>query len=188
MEKKVTFALNELARIENENIIYTVSTQDKDNPIETIEQKLYEEAPIESTTTDVKMDFYINQANKKIAEIVEDLNNPESYADKDEESGRYTMKSRNSVSTMIGRKRKLIMTLRLFAKLDGYALSKIEYNFILLMAALDRKVRVKAYDGMSISEFFTENAKIKKSLVQFMEILNKQGLKFKADFSGIERL
>ena len=186
--KNTTFTLNEIARINDGKMVYTVLTQDKDNPVETIEQKLYEEAPIENRTTDVKMNFYIERANKKIEEIVEDLNNPESYADKDEESGRYIMKSRNSVSTMIGRKRKLIMTLRLLAKLDGYALSNIEYNFILMMAALDRKVRVKAYDGMSISEFFTENAKIKKSLVQFMEILNKQGLKFKADFSGIERL
>ena len=188
MTKKNLFALNELASVKNGNIIYTVSTADKDNPIETIEKKLYEEAPIEPTNTDVKMDFYIEQANKKIAEIVEDLNNPESYADKDEESGQYTMKSKNSVSTMIGRKMKLIMTLKLFAKLDGYELSKIEYNFILIMTALDRKTKVKAYDGMTIAEFYAENGKIKKSLIEFSEILSKQGLKFKADFTGIERL
>lgn len=187
MSNKTLFALNELASVKNGKIIYTIETQDKDNPIETVEKNLYQEEPIDKVGNP-KMDAFIDRANTKIEEMIEDLNNPENYADKDEKSGQYKMKSKNSVSTMIGRKIRLIMILKLFAKLDIDCLSNIEYNFINIMAALDRKVRVKAYDGMSIAEFFAENGKIKKSLIEFSEILSKQGLKFKADFSGIERL
>ena len=185
MTNKNFFALDELVSIKNGKIIYTVSTADKKEPVKTFEVNLYKDIVLEDTGNP-KMDAFIEKANAKIAELVKGLNDPASYAEQDEkDETKYTMKKLNSISTMVGRNVKLIKTLCVFAKVDVRDLRDEEYDFIMSMTALDRKIEVKAFAGMTLAEFYAANGKIKKSFDEFKEILATKGLQFKADLTGI---
>lgn len=182
--KKTTFTLNEIARINDGKMVYTVMSADKKEPVKTFSFKLYEAKELKMTGNP-KMDAFIEKANAKIAEMVKDLNNPENYTDKDDKTGEYTLKKLNSVTTFTSRKTNIINTLIIFSKVDLDAISDNLYQFMINMTALDRKVEVKAYEGMTIAEFYAANGSIKKSFNEFIEILNEKGLRFSDDMTHI---
>ena len=186
--KKITFALNEIAVIKNNEMIYTVVTADKKEPVKTYKFKLFTPIILDATGN-AKMDNFIEKANAKIAELVKDLNEPQNYAEKvDGTENEYKLKKLNAVTSFVSRKTNTIKTLVIFSKIDTDLMTDAEYDFMISQTALDRKVEVQAYDGMTIAEFYKVNGAIRKSFNEFIEILADRGLAFSADMTHIELL
>ena len=183
-EKKnaTQYAFKDVCKMESHKLFYKCITADPKKPIEDV---VIDE--VKATHLDNKIDKafnvqFVDNANKKIDDIVDQLNDIENYVEvvkRDEHDKPVTveLKKKNSISNFTGRNTTRIALLGVIVKLlNGDALNNDDEKTLNALTTIERGTPFVIYKGMTLAELLQKNSNAKKSFDEINEIAKKKGL------------
>ena len=189
-DKKYTF--KEVCKMESNKLFYKCITADPNKPIEDVVIDCVKATKLENKVDKPFNTQFVANANKKIDDCVDQLNDIENYVDVDtrDENDKpvtVTLKKKNSISNFTGRNNNRITLLTIITKLlNGEAISNDDEKFLTSLTAIERGTPFIIYKGMSLAEMLQKNAKAKKSFDEINEIAAKKGLKINMSTMMVE--
>ena len=183
-EKKNTpqYAFKDVCKMESNKLFYKCITADPKKPIEDVVIDEYKAEHLENKIDKAFNAQFVDNANKKIDDIVDQLNDITNYVDVVEKDKHDTptiveLKKKNSISNFTGRNTTRIALLGVIVKLlNGDALNNDDEKTLNALTTIERGTPFVIYKGMTLAELLQKNSNAKKSFDEINEIAKKKGL------------
>lgn len=180
--KGTQYAFKDVCKMESNKLFYKCITADPKKPIEDVVIDEYKATHLENKVDKAFNVQFVENANKKIEDVVDQLNDITNYVDVVEKDKHDTptiveLKKKNSISNFTGRNTNRIALLGVIVKLlNGDTLSNDDEKTLNALTVIERGTPFVIYKGMTLAELLQKNANAKKSFAEINDIAAKKGL------------